>query len=710
MLTALRVLRVAVDKTETSVLAEEIVKGDVLKLKLGDQVPCEGVLVSAENLEISEALITGESDSFAKKTGDTIIAGAIVTSGSAVMQAEGLYRDSTLSRIAGDVKKYAANPSSIQTATGRVVQFSGYILLAVILFVVTRGVFVHASKLEMVNNIGALASTIVPQGLIVVITLLFAIGAASYSKRSVLFQEINATEKLGRIKNLCMDKTGTLTDNILSVEKVHVWSGLPEADARSLTYAYIQGSGDSSQTILSVKKYLEESGEKGSTNGAVKSAMPFSSWRQYGAVEVASTSGAQVVYVGNADIFLPNISTTEEKKWLTNAVAENTRMGKRVLCVAREKRDGIPKDIAATHLSIVAVFVFENTFRQGVADAITFFQDRGVRIRILSGDNPDTVRTVASGLSVQGAESVVTGDQMKKWSDADFETHAHEYTVFAQILPEHKVKLIEAFKKDGFTAMVGDGVNDALAMQKADLGIAMFDGAPVTRQLAGVILMTNSFADLPGAVNLADQFIRSIEISSGIYINQSLIGLLFFVIISLFGFAYPLTPLNITFMNYFTVGFSGLLITYWALWPSGKILPSSDKPFLQRVMPLVAVCGVIEAVGMAIVFALSPAYLKIASSNTLVGLSCIVFGFIFLLITVKVYCGSILKKEKLQLAALGVFQIIFLFAMLQVPFFIRFFNITLPYPSLSAFGEAALVFVVFGIAQYTVVKKYFLKK
>ncbi|MFZ1020174.1 MAG: HAD-IC family P-type ATPase, partial [Minisyncoccia bacterium] len=258
MLTALKVLRVNPDKTETSILAEEIKKGDLIALKLGDQTPCEGVLVSADNLEISEALVTGESDSFAKNAEDKIIAGAIVTSGCATMRAEGLFRDSRLSIIAGEAKKYAASPSSIQTAINTVIKYAGYILLAVLLFVIGRGILVHAPRLQIVTNSGALASTIVPQGLMVVITLLFAIGAANYSRKNVLFQEINATEKLGRIKNLCIDKTGTLTDNILVVEEMHIVEGFNESEARALTYKCIIGLADSSQTILAVKKYLEK--------------------------------------------------------------------------------------------------------------------------------------------------------------------------------------------------------------------------------------------------------------------------------------------------------------------------------------------------------------------------------------------------------------------------------------------------------------------
>jgi cation-transporting ATPase E len=712
MLTALKVVRINKEGLETSVLAEEIEKGDLLKLKLGDQVPCEGKLISTNNLEISEALITGESDSFSKKEGDKIIAGAIVTSGEAIMQTEELFRDSRLSKLAGEVKKHKINLSLIQEATNKVIEYFGYILIAVIVFVITRGIILHLPKLQIVTNTGALASALEPQGLIVTITILFAVGAASYAKRNVLFQEINSTEKLGHIKNLCIDKTGTLTDNILKVEEMHVVSGFNEQHARSLIYECISGLNDFSETILAVKKYLEnedkEENKKDFEKMEITRTLPFSSWRRYGVVEVKEKNVLQSVIFGAHDLMLERISNVVEKKWLENIIEENKHTGKRILCVASASEAGLPKDLKETHLSIIAIFVFRNTLREGIQGAIKFFQERGVAIRVLSGDNANTVASVAESVGIIG--KVVTGREIERWSNYDFEMHSHDYAVFAEVLPEHKVKLVEAFKKNGFTAMVGDGVNDALAMKKSDLGIAMFDGVPVTRQLADVILMTNSFSDLPGAVELADHFIRSIEITSGIYINQSVVALFFFILISILGYSFPLMPLNITIINYFTVGFAGILIAYWALRPTHKIPRTSDKPFLARILPLVFACGIIQALGVALILVLSPEYLKIAISNTLVLFSFMAFGYMFLLFAAKVYCGVLTKKEKFQLFLLGVFQLVALYLILQVPFFVLFFNITTPYPALLFFGKALLVVLVCGLVQYFIVKKFLLKK
>jgi magnesium-transporting ATPase (P-type) len=222
--------------------------------------------------------------------------------------------------------------------------------------------------------------------------------------------------------------------------------------------------------------------------------------------------------------------------------------------------------------------------------------------------------------------------------------------------------------------------------------------------------MTNSFSDLPGAVELADHFIRSIEITSGIYINQTVMALFLFILLSIFNYSFPLMPLNITIINYFTVGFAGILIAYWALRPSNKVPKTGDKPFLKRVMPLVFACAAVEAVGLTLIFLLSPDYLKTASSDTLVLFSFMIFGFLFLLFATKVYCGFLTKKEKFQLFILGIFQPILLYLMLQVSFLVRFFSITKPYPAPIFFSEAFLIVLVCGLVQYFIVKRFFFKK
>ncbi len=253
LLTAPRVLRLNAKGEEVAVLTEEIAKGDRLKLKIGDQVPSDSLLISAHSFEINEGLITGESDSLPRLVGEHLLAGSVVTSGWGIVEAEGVFQESRIARMTEGIKKYSVNLSPIQRSINKLVKYTGYLLLLVITFIVARGYFVHASNILIVNNIGAISSVLVPAGLVFAATLLFAYGAAHLFQRQVLLQEVNATEKLGHIKNLCMDKTGTLTENFLTVEAMHVPVGLTEAVAKEVVAAYLQGTSDSSQTMAAVK-------------------------------------------------------------------------------------------------------------------------------------------------------------------------------------------------------------------------------------------------------------------------------------------------------------------------------------------------------------------------------------------------------------------------------------------------------------------------
>lgn len=696
LLTALRVVRLNEDGTEDRVLTEEIKKHDHIRLVLGDQVPCDGVLVTAKGFEVSEALITGESDSFTRADGEKVLAGSIVASGVGVLRAEKMFSESRIARMTAGIKRYTASPSPIQRAIEKIIRYSGYVLLAALVFVVSRGVLVGEPVVQIVKNAGALASTIVPQGLVVVTTLLFAFGAASYSRRHVLFQEINATEKLGRIKNLCMDKTGTLTDNKLAVEHMYLYGGSLGEEARELMAAYIYGSGDSSETIEAAGKFIGRT-----FAGEIREALPFSSWRQYGAVRLGELGGKHAgvaIGVGSPDIFLPHIVCAEEKEWLEKLIATHSEAGKRVLCLARIERDALPRELSHARLQVIAVFVFQSTLREGIHGAIKFFQERGVRIRILTGDNLETARAVASSAGVMSTDRAMTGKAMEAWSERDYLMNVPFYTIFARIVPEQKVKIIEALKSDGFTAMVGDGANDALAIKRSDLGIAMFDGAPATRQLAAVVLMNNSFTALPGGVKLADNFIRNIEIFTSIFLNGSFLGFFFFLVVSMLGYAFPLTPLNMTLVNYFAVGLPGVLIAYWAIRPIKDIPPASTQQFLQRVVPFPLFASLVEAVAAAVIFVASPNFLKATESNTLVLLAFIALGFIFFIFVSGAHSGALLPGQKRSIALLGIFEVVLLWFVFTMIPLVHFFDLTPQFPSSGSVFTALLIVLLASFA------------
>ena len=706
LITALQFLRVNKDGTEEYVYGEELIKGDTIKIKLGDQIPIDGKILESNSLEMSSALITGESDSFSKKTEDKLFAGEIVTAGSGTVELESTFNESRISQMTKTIKEYSATQSPIQESVSTIIKISSFVLVAIILFVVGRGLYVGESYIQIVNNIGALASVVIPQGLVVITTLLFAFGAASYSSKHVLFQEINATEKLGRIKNLCMDKTGTLTSNSLRVEKLYTTKNYSEESAKELTNLYIKGSKDSSKTVDAISGFVS----KNELTLTVVQAVAFSSWRQYGAVCFSDGAKESTIFLGPPEVFFSHVSDKEELAWLKNIATSHTQNGERVLCLVSSKDGNNSESIDNTNLAVVAVYALSSSLREGIQESIDFFQKRGVVIRIITGDNPETAISVARSAGVNNPEKAITGFEMKSWTDEDYLTKSKEYSIFARIIPEQKVKIIDALKKDGFTAMVGDGANDALAIKKADLGIAMFDGVPATRRLAGVILMNNSFSALPGAVALADSFICSIEILASLFLYQALIGTFFFVLISLFGYSYPILPLNITVTNYFTIGIPGMLIAYWALYPGGVVEKETTDSFMKKVLPFPMYSSILGAIMMMSIFLIAPLSVRQMDSNMLVLFALIIGGFTFFVCTPKVYLGFMSKIQKMHFIGLFIFEVILMIVLLKINFVVRFFSLNMVAVSTVEYKLMATVVVIFVILQYLITRLAFFKK
>ena len=641
LITAPRVTRLHVGGTQDIVFPEVLNVGDHIRVNRGDQVPCDGSVVISRNVEMSEALITGESDTFPKNAGDSVLAGSIVTAGSADVLIQTTYRTSRISQMSGGATMYHATQSPIQRSVSAIITYSGVLLLVVIAFVAWRGVATGDTAVHIVKQVGALASVIVPQGLIVVTTLLFAFGAASYSRRHVLFQEINAAEKLGRIKNLCMDKTGTLTDNELTVTDLRVRSEYDTETIAQIAASYVSATLDDSSTARALKKYTVNATKR----VEVFDFLPFSSWRSYGGVHVRDRNFHTRVLIGSADTFLPHCASADAKAWVEDTLRELKGSGKRLLCMAEITTNHFPRTIDGVHLNPIALFIFESQLREGVREAVSFFQNRGVRIRILSGDNPETAQAIARSAGITGVDSVITGPEMTGWDEEAYQKYAHTYGIFARILPEQKVKVVEALRGAGFTAMIGDGANDALAIRRADLGIAMFDGAQSARQLAAVVLMNNNFTALPGAVRLADSFIQHLEVFSSIFLYQSMLGFFFFVCISGFGYAFPFTPLNITPINYFAVGMPGVLIGYWALRPKGKVPRALAERFIKRILIFPLVSSLAGACAILSLFLITRDPNNEPASSTLFSLAFILLGLFFFTNAPKVYNKKLAQSE-----------------------------------------------------------------
>ena len=696
MLTTPIFIRLTAGGMEEKVLAEALQVGDRIKLVLGDQVPCDSTLASAQNLEISQALLTGESDSFPKKEGEKIHAGDIIVAGTGVAIITTTFADSELSKMTSSIKRYSVNLSPIEQSIQTVISYSGYGILVLLAFVVGRGYLVDEPYTQIVQNAAALTSTLVPQGLIVAVTILFAYGAIRLYQDKVLLQDVNATEKLGRIKNLCIDKTGTLTENVPTVAALHVFKEHGEREALQCATDYIKGSGDSSQTARAIERFAHQEAQ-----GEVVGAVPFTSQRQFGAVEVRRGEETFALVMGGPDVLLRAMSEGNGKLWAEGIVA-STKKNARLVCLARADVRVVPSTLVGVSLTPVAMFELESRLRGGVQDIISFFQARGVRVRVISGDNPETVSAIALEAGIIGAAHTITGADIEGWSEADFASKLDRYTVFARIQPALKERLIDQFSAQGFTAMVGDGANDALAIKKSNLGIAMFEGATATRQLAGVVLMDNSFAALPKGIQMADTIIGNVTIISSLYLFEMGLGLILFLGETLCGSAYTISPQNMILINYVTVGFPGFLTFFWTMRGIDRVR-ITNRPFLSFVTPFAAYSSVVAGVLALVLFVLSRMVPGTGLTNSALLLGFVGMSLVFFCAAPSVYTVQSRRRQLLSmsvfvLGTLAALEVVYLIPLLRLFF-------ALAVPTGLDVAAAVATSTLFGAATYILVRR-----
>jgi cation-transporting ATPase E len=693
-----QITRIGDHGREEIIPTEEIQKKDKLKIKIGDQIPCDGHLIFSHGLEVSEALITGESRVYLKKMGDGVLAGSIVTSGVGVVEADTTFAQSRISKMTKSIRKYSLSQSPIQSSLNKVIKYISYVLVAVILFVVGRGIITHEATVNIIQNIGALTSSLLPQGMIFVTTLLFTYGAINLNKRSILLQEINAIEKISRIKNLCIDKTGTLTDNSLVIEHVTLAKGISQQEADNSALAYIEATSDSSLTIIAIKESLH-----GVFPGSIVEDLSFSSSRQFGAVHVKDGQEEYVILVGAPDVFTAHLIKDGDKELLQQEIATRAKIGKRLICFTRSDSKVLPKDLNGLELSIICIYVLDNNLRDGAVDTINFFQDRGVAIRVISGDNLETVQAIAALANIKNTQNATTGAEIENWTPKEFLKNVKKHTIFARVKPEQKERIIESLKIDGYTAMVGDGANDALAIKKADVGIAMFDGAAATRQIAPIVLTHNSFSDLPKGVQLADTIIENIEIYTSLFFLHVFLAFFFFVTLAGLGYAFPFTPLNITFINYFTIGLPGVLIFYWIVRPVHTLVPQSQESFLKRVLPFPFLAAIPATLIALLAFYDSLEHVS-RGPTSLVVLAFIMAGVIFFMLTPRVYSGHTTKVQKRELVILVVIETVLILVLFRIPLLAVFYDIKAP--AFRSFMELLPWALIYGFVLFVMAKLF----
>ncbi len=591
---------------ELKVLAEEICVGDIIKTTLGDQVPVDGIIIKSSSCECNEAMLTGESDNITKRVNDKLLAGSIIVAGSAELKAEKTAESSYLATMTESLKKYSRNLSPIQRSMLTFIQQMAVILVIIAVAILIRSHSAGGHLSSAINQIAAIASTIIAEGLVLTSTVFFTYGAIKMSQQKVLLQQINSIEILGRVATVCVDKTGTLTENQPVFEKLISYedSLAGKNELAKLVASYSLGESTNTSTMMALREAsINEKPYK------ISDLLSFSSERKYAAFKLEKTK--KIVIVGASDYFVNQLPASQ-KKWLESQLQQYTTMAKRVLFVGVADDGDMTKPKSLKNLTVSGLILMNNPLKAATKDIVNYLQDRGVQILVISGDNAKTVRAIADLAGIDHNSRVIEGSRIEKYSITKLAQLIKQKPLFARVLPSQKEQIIRAAQKSGPTAMIGDGANDALAIKRADVGIAMFSGAPASRQIADAILINDSFAALPAGVKLSDTIITTLEMIACLFFSRVWSGVLLLAGTLVINVNYPFTPRNITLLNLFIVGFP---IFLWGIWPRSRERSIHDASFLKRTLPFSITNGTVIALLTLITYYIAISVFNLSSAN-----------------------------------------------------------------------------------------------
>lgn len=629
----------------------QVVLGELLELRSGDQVPADGQVLSSNGCEIDESILTGESVAVRKHENDQVLSGTTVIGGSARIRVTAVGEHSYANRLAMEARKYSVVTSELQEGTNRVLTWISWVIVPMTLLLLWSQLRVAGGISGSLDSgqwkaavVLAVAGVVgmVPQGLVLLTSVNFAAAAMTLARRKVLVQELPAVEVLARVDMLCLDKTGTLTSG--AVELDHIESclgsacadgdgGSPAAGKVSADDAAGGSAGTGSGAVVPASAddaaraalaYLVGGSEVNATGSAIAAgltglepaqaryAIAFNSARKWSAVQtqagayvlgapeivLAGSTGSGSTEADNADSDGTGLGSTD------NAALERVKAlagtGKRVLVLAhsnqaldQSENPTLPKDLTAALLVVLAEQV-----RPDAAQTLDYFKRQGVAVRVISGDNPVTVAAIAAHLGLRNPDGGEPVGVDARTLPAIEDTQAladvlEKHTVFGRVTPEQKRAFVNALKSRGHTvAMTGDGVNDALALKDADLGIAMGNAAPATKAVSRLVLLNSQFDALPSVVAEGRRVIANMERVASLFLTKTTWAALLAAVVAITGFVYPFLPRQLTIVSSLTIGIPAFVL---ALVPTNQRYRAG---FLARVLRLSVPAGVIVVVGV----------------------------------------------------------------------------------------------------------------
>lgn len=678
------------------VMYDALQVGDEILLEAGDELPADGVVLSARGLEVNESMLTGESASIDKKKHDEVYAATTVIAGSARVRVTAVGYATKAGAISATLKQYTPRLTPLQQAIQNAITFLTYCAIVLSLLVFARYHIAGFESVRILKTIITSAITIVPEGLLLASSLLLAFGSLKLAQAKVLPQKLSAIEAMALLNILCTDKTGTLTSDEITLERVEPFGSgnEPVKQLAAMVAHETSGGNATGQAIITALDLPYEY--------TVDDILAFSSARKFAGVRARVDGRVRTLIMGAPEYVarMAPLSTTEQQQ-----IEKWTDDGLRVLLLAEFDDNNTPlKSLKPGSGRPLAVVLLRNLLRDGVVDTVAFLQRQGVNIRVISGDNPRTVQYVARAAGINNPDTAITGAELAELDEPAFATAADQHTIFARVLPEQKERLIAHFSQQNhqFTGMVGDGVNDALALKKADLGVAMYAGAPASRRVADIILLNNSFNSLPLGMRLGNQIMQAIEVIATLFFHKIIYGLVLLAVTLVLGVIHPYAPRHITFLNIFLVTMPTIM---WTLFPPRshhRINPHNFwRDTLGAVTPIALVSGAAVSITYLMLRVMQPHDQDTVSTMTV--LVATFFG-VYLVFLVGPMLGVVLDRRAKTARMLYIAAALLVASTsFAVPLLRRFFDFTIP--TLAMIGPVAGVVVIAALLQWHLARR-----
>jgi cation-transporting ATPase E len=567
------------DGLSGEISTSEIVLGDLIELGPGDKVVVDGVVAEADSLEIDESLLTGEADPVVKQPGDTVMSGSFVVAGGGAFTATKVGHEAYAAQLAEEASRFTLVHSELRSGISTILKYVTWMMVPTATGLVISQLVVKDTdfKNSIARTVGGIVPMI-PEGLVLLTSVAFAIGVIRLGRKQCLVQELPAIEGLARVDVVCLDKTGTLTEGGMDVTELRTLNGADEAYVRKVLGAL--GASDprpnaSLQAIIDACPDAED--------WRCVQALPFSSARKYSGAAFSEGNGEESAWLlGAPDVLLPPGDP------VLSEIDHLNEQGLRVLLLARTTRELDSPDVAAGTRA-TALVVLEQRLRPDAADTLAYFADQDVAAKVISGDNAVSVGAVAGKLGLPGAENTV--DARKLPDDREEMAQVLDgNAVFGRVTPQQKRDMVAALQSHGHTvAMTGDGVNDVLALKDADIGVSMGSGSEATRAVAQIVLLNNSFATLPSVVAEGRRVIGNITRVATLFLTKTVYSVLLAILVVCTQVEYPFLPRHLTLLSTLTIGVPAFFL---ALAPNKE----RAKPhFVRRVMRYAIPGGVIAA-------------------------------------------------------------------------------------------------------------------